>query len=100
MIVALDLMKSDANLDSFHTERLLQRDLNRLETRIAEYRQQLDEADAGSEDRTEVAEDPELAAKIEALFKRQRHKKALQRRLQDSEESQLSEVDADGTCRS
>ena len=96
-LVAVDgtLMKADANLDSFHTERSLQRDLNRLEERIAEYHRQLDEADAGSEDRAEVAEDPELAAKIEALVKRQRRKKALQQRLQDSEESQLSEVDAD-----
>ena len=95
--VAVDgtLLKADANLDSFHTKRSLHRDLKRLEGRIAAYHRQLDEADARSEDCAEVSEDPELAAKIEALVERQRHKKALQQRLQESGESQLSEVDAD-----
>ena len=95
--VALDgtYLKAAANVDSFHTKGTLDRQLKRLDERIAAYQRQLDEADAGSEECADGAEDPELAAKIEALVERQREKKALQERLQESGESQLSEVDAD-----
>ena len=66
-----------------------------LDERIAAYHRQLDEADARSEDCGEAAEDPELAAKIEALVERQRNRKALQERLRESGEGQVSEIDAD-----
>ena len=95
--VAIDgtFMKADANPGSIHTKARLEKELKKLDERIAAYHRQLDEADARSEDCAEVAEDPELAEKIEALVERQRNRKALQERLVESGEGQVSEVDAD-----
>ena len=88
-------LKADANPDSFHTKRSLEGDLKRLDEKIAAYHRQLDEADARSEGCADGAEDPELAAKIEALVERQQDRKALQKRLLESGEGQVSAVDAD-----
>lgn len=95
--VAVDgaFMKANANADSIHTKADLEKGLTRLDERIAEYHRQLDEADAGPEDGTDSGEDPELAAKIEALVERRKHKRCLRERLQASGESQISEVDPD-----
>ncbi len=85
-----------ANRDSIHTRANLEKDLKKLDERIAAYHRQLDEADAGSEDGADGGgEDPELAAKIEALVEKQKHRQALQDRLLESGESQVSEVDPD-----
>ena len=95
--VAIDgtFLKANANPDSIYTKSYLERELKRLDGKIAEYHRQLDEADAASEDDADGGEDPELAAKIEALVKKQKHKQALQERLQASGDSQVSEVDPD-----
>ncbi len=55
----------------------------------------MDEADARSEGCANGAEDPGLAAKIEALVEKQQNRKALQTRLRESGEGQVSVVDAD-----
>lgn len=52
-------------------------------------------ADAHAEGSAEDWEDPELAAKLEALVGRQRSRKALQKRLLESGEGQVSVVDDD-----
>ena len=93
--VAIDgtFLKANANPGSIHTKARLEKELKKLDERIAAYHRQLDEADA--EDGAEVREDPELAAKIEALVEKQKHKKALRERLRASGESQVSEVDPD-----
>ena len=95
--VAVDgtFLKANANADSIHTKANLAKGLKRLDERIAEYHRQLDEADAGSQDGADSGEDPELAAKIEALVERRKHKRSLRERLQASGESQISEVDPD-----
>ncbi len=95
--VAVDgtFLKANANADSIHTKASLGKGLKRLDEKIAEYHRLLDEADAGSEDGGDSGEDPELAAKIEALVERRKHKQSLQERLQASEENQISEVDPD-----
>ena len=95
--VAIDgtFLKADANRDSIHTRANLEKDLKRLDERIAAYHRQLDEADAGPEDGADGGEDPELAAKIKALVEKQQHRQALQERLQASGDSQVSEVDPD-----
>ena len=95
--VAIDgtYLKADANPDSFHTRASLARYLKRLDEKIAAYHRQLDEADAGSGEYADGSEDPELAAKIEALVERQQKKKALQKRLLESGAGQVSEVDTD-----
>jgi len=88
-------MKADANRGSIHTRATLEKDLKRLDKRIAAYHRRLDAADARSEECAEGAEDPELARKIEALVERQRNKQALQKHLLESGEGQVSKVDAD-----
>jgi len=96
--VAIDgtFMKAYANPDGIHTRAQLERELQRLEEKIAAYHRQMDEADAQSGDGDDGGgEDPELAAKIEALVKRQKHRQALQERLEASGDSQVSEVDPD-----
>ena len=85
-------LKADANRSSFHTKATLERDLKRLDATIVAYLRELDAADAQSE---KCAEDPVLGAKVEAAVEKLRTKKALQERMQESGESQISEVDAD-----
>ena len=92
-------LKAAASPHSFHTKVTLERQLRRLDERIAAYLQQLDEADARSEGCAEGAEDPNLVAKINALIERQQDKKALRERLLESGKDQLSEVDADARLR-
>ena len=95
--VAIDgtFLKADANQNNIHSKVTLEKDLQRLDEKIAEYHRQLDEADSGSEDGADGGEDPGLAAKIEALLEKQKHKRALQERLQANGDSQVSEVDPD-----
>ena len=95
--VAIDgtFLKASASPGSIHTRARLEQDLKKLDERIAAYHRQLDEADADPEDGADGGDDPELAAKIEALVERQQQKKALQERLLESGESQVSEVDPD-----
>ncbi|MXW93304.1 MAG: transposase [Rhodospirillaceae bacterium] len=95
--VAIDgaFLKANASPGSIHTKARLEKDLKKLDERIAAYHRQLDEADADPKDGADGGEDPELAAKIEAMVKKQKHRKALQERLLESGESQVSEVDPD-----
>ena len=88
-------LKASASPGSIHTRARLEKELKKLDERIAAYHRQLDEADAEPEDGADGGEDPDLAAKIEALVEKQKHKKALQERLLGSRESQVSEVDPD-----
>ena len=77
--VAVDgtYMKANANRNSFHTKATLERDVKRLDAKIAAYHRKLDVVDAQSKGRAGVAEDPELAVKIKALVDIQHTKKAL-----------------------
>ncbi len=70
-------LKANASPGSIHTKARLEKEVKKLDERIAAYHQQLDEADAEPEDGAEGGEDPDLAAKIEALVEKQNHKKAL-----------------------
>ena len=81
--VAIDgtFLKADANSDSFHTKATLERQLKRLDERIAAYHRQMDEADARSEECSYGAEDPELAAKIEALGRKAAKQEGVARAL-------------------
>ena len=80
--------KANANADSIHAKASPAKSLKRLDERIAECRRQLDEADAGSEDGADSAEDPELAAKIGVLV--ERRKPSLRESLQASGERRMS----------
>ena len=95
--VAVDgtFLKANANPGNLHTKARLEKELKKLDESITAYHRQLDEADAEPEDGADGREDPELAAKIEALVEKQKHKKALRERLLESGESQVSEVDPD-----
>ena len=95
--VAVDgtFLKAAANPDGIHTEKGLEKDLKRLDEKIAAYHRRLDEADAESEGGADVGEDPELAAKIKALLEKREHGEALRERLLESGAGQVSEVDPD-----
>ncbi|MYC61178.1 MAG: IS1182 family transposase [Gammaproteobacteria bacterium] len=92
--VAVDgtFMKADASLDGIHTGAGLEKDLKRLDERIAAYHRRLDEADAAPEDGDA---EPELAAKMKALLEKREHREALRERLLESGAGQVSEVDPD-----
>ena len=89
--------KADASKDSIYTEDKLHQQLQQLEQKIKAYQEQLalqDEADnqagLGS-----LTEDKQLNEKITALKEQQAVKKALQKRLQESDDKQVSVIDPD-----
>ena len=84
-------LKADANRNSFHTKATLERDVKRLDAKIAAYHRELDKADAQPEECADGTGDSALEAVVAML----RDKKALQERMEESGESQGSEVDAD-----
>ena len=84
-------LKADANRSSFHTKATLERDVKRLDAKIAAYLRELDKADAQPEECADGTGDSAL----EAAVAMRRTKKALQERMEASGESQISEVDAD-----
>ena len=95
-------LKADANRNSFHTKATLERDVKRLDAKIAAYLRELDKADAQPEECADGMGDSVLEdSALEAVVAMLRDKKALQERKQASGESQISEVDADaqpGEC--
>jgi len=89
--------KADASKASIYTEKKLNQQLQQLEDKINAYQEQLaaqDEADnqagLGS-----LTEDKQLNEKITALKEKQAIKKALQKRLQENDNKQISTVDPD-----
>ena len=89
--------KADASKDSIYTADKLDKQLRQLEQKITAYQEQLaqkDEADnqagLGS-----LVEDQQLGEKIAALKEKQATKKALQKKLQASNDKQISTIDPD-----
>jgi len=89
--------KADASKASIYNEKKLNQQLQELEDKINAYQQQLaaqDEADneagLGS-----LTEDKQLNEKIAVLKEKQATKKALQTRLQENDNKQISTVDPD-----
>jgi transposase len=89
--------KADASKAGIYTEKKLNQQLQQLDDKINAYQEQLaaqDEADnqagLGS-----LTEDKQLNEKITALKEKQAIKKALQKRLQESDSKQISTVDPD-----
>ena len=89
--------KADASKASIYNEKKLNQQLQELEDKINAYQQQLaaqDEADnqagLGS-----LTEDKQLNEKITALKEKQATQKALQKRLQENDNKQISTVDPD-----
>ncbi len=85
--------KAKANPGSIPTKASLEKARKRLDKRIAASYRQLDEADADPEDGADGGEDPDLAAKLEALVEKQKHQPALQVRLQVKRGRQVAEGD-------
>ena len=84
-------LKADANRSRFHTKATLERDVKRLDAKIAAYLRELDKADAQPEECADGTGDSVLEAVVAML----RDKKAWQERMEESGASQGSEVDAD-----
>ena len=88
-------LKADANRSRFHTKATLERDVKRLDAKIAAYLRELDKADAQPEECADGTGDSVLEdSALEAVVAMLRDKKALQERKQASGASQGSEVDA------
>ena len=69
MAIDGSFLKANASQDSMYASKRLQRQLERLEAKIAAYLEQLDAADQqeAAKDQDLALEDPELAAKLECL---------------------------------
>jgi transposase len=97
--VAVDgsFFKADASKDSIHTVNKLEQQLAELDKQIEAYQQQLTEQDASDDqaDLGSLVDDQGLADKIARLKQRQAEKKALQKQLNASSDSQISTVDPD-----
>jgi len=98
-IVAIDGSKFKAvnNRDKNFTTAKMKRRLEAVETKIASYLAELDEADQGEPDVTE-AETEKLQEKISALEERQQRLKKLEAQMQEAPDKQVSLTDPD--CRS
>lgn len=97
--VAVDgsFFKADASKTGIHTEDKLNKQLEDLDKKIADYQQALAEQDA-ADDRAgqgSLVEDGQLQQKLERLRNKQAEKKALLQQLKDSGDKQVSTVDQD-----
>lgn len=89
--------KADASKSGIYTEDKLNKQLEYLDKKIAEYQQALVDQDA-ADDRAgkgSLVEDEQLQQKLEQLRNKQAKKKALQQQLKDSGDKQVSTVDKD-----
>jgi len=89
--------KADASKSGIYTEDKLNKQLEYLDKKIAEYQQALADQDA-ADDRAgkgSLVEDEQLQQKLEQLRNKQAKKKALQQQLKDSGDKQVSTVDKD-----
>ena len=98
-IVAIDGSKFKAvnNRDKNFTTAKMKRRLEAVETKIASYLAELDEADQGEPDVTE-AETEKLQEKLSALEEKQQSLKKLETQMLEAPDKQVSETDPD--CRS
>lgn len=89
--------KADASKSGIYTEDTLNKQLEYLDKKIAEYQQALADQDA-ADDRAgkgSLVEDEQLQQKLEQLRNKQAKKKAMQQQLKDSGDKQVSTVDKD-----
>ena len=97
--VAVDgsFFKADANKDGIYTEEKLINQLEYLDKKITTYQEALDQQDADDDkaDQGYLAEDEQLNEKLLILKEKQAQKKALQQRLEESGNKQISTVDKD-----
>jgi transposase len=97
--VAVDgsFFKADASKSGIYTEAKLNKQLEALEQKIADYQQALAEQDT-ADDRAglgSLSEDRQLPQKLERLRDKQAEKQALRQQLKDSGDQQVSTVDKD-----
>jgi transposase len=94
-LVGIDSMflEGDASKASIYTEQRLKKLLTRLDGRITEYLAMLDQGDI--EEPEMASQDQALAEKLTALQTRQQTYQGLLETLQASEETQISQTDAD-----
>lgn len=89
--------KADASKTGIYTEDKLNKQLDYLDKKIADYQQALAEQDAADDQAGQgsLVEDEQLQQKLEWLQIKQAEKKALQQQLKDSGDKQVSTVDKD-----
>jgi transposase len=89
--------KADANKTGIYTEDKLNKQIEDLDKKIADYQQALAEQDAADDKagKGSLVEDKQLQQKLERLQIKQAEKKVLQQQLKDSGDKQVSTVDKD-----
>lgn len=97
--VAVDgsFFKADASKTGIYTEDKLNKQLEDLDQKIADYQQALAEQDAADDRASQgsLVEDEQLQQKLERLRNKQAEKKALLQQFKDSGDQQVSTVDQD-----
>ncbi len=98
-LVAVDgtFLKASANKSSIYTENNLKKQLAKIENKIQEYQDRIDVQDKqeGESKHTSSIDDKDLPDKLGKLKVKQKEKLALQEKLKNSEDSQISTVDPD-----
>ncbi len=98
-LVAVDgtFLKASANKSSIYTENNLKKQLKKIENKIQEYQDRINSQDKQEDksNHTSSTDDKDLADKLEKLKVKQQEKLALQKELEDSEDTQISTVDSD-----
>jgi transposase len=94
-LVGIDgsFFRGNVSKKSIYTPGRLKRALERIERDIAQYLQELDQADEQEEGTSQS--EPELKEKLQQLRDRQKKHKERMQKLEDSGEKQLAEVDED-----
>lgn len=97
--VAVDgsFFKADASKTGIYTEDSLNKSLAALDKKIERYQSALEQQDKADDKagKGSLIEDDQLEEKIKQLQSRQKEKEALQQRLKDSGQKQISTVDKD-----
>jgi len=98
-LVAVDgtFLKASANKSSIYTENNLKKQLSKIENKIQEYQDRINSQDK-QEDKSNhpsSTDDKGLSDKLKKLKEKQQEKLALQKELENSEDTQISTIDPD-----
>ena len=97
--VAVDgsFFKADAGITSIQTREYTDRALEKIERKIEEYQQALEEQDKKEEDSGggDTGNDEALSEKLEKMKKMQEHQREIKNQMDESGDSQVSTVDED-----
>ena len=98
-VIGIDgsFFNGNASKGSIYTQEKLDKQLRKLDKKIAEYQQQLSDQDDSDDDSGlgSLVEDPALSEKLERLKEKQAEKQALSEQMKATKQSQISTTDKD-----